>query len=439
MTFPTGSHFRAGKQSERTRRAMMTSTTIDCFRAWVALLLAIVLAAGLLALVAETKPAEAAFPGNNGQIVFSSDRDGDYEIYAKSLTSPTPVPLTNNSATDVVPAFSPDGQKIAFKSNRDGNGEVYVMDADGSNPTRLTKNSTDDTSPAFSPDGDKIVFVRLQDGTYEIYAMDAVDGDADGNGDNQVRLTNNSANDFGPVFSPNGQKIAFSSERDGDHEIFVMSKDGTKQTRLTSNSTSDTDPAYSPNGQKIAFASFRDGGSNSEVYVMNSDGSGQTNLTNNTAGDGDPAYAPDGTKIAFASSRDGDSEVYEMNADGSGMPVSLTSDPAFDSAPDWQPVCTISGTTGDDFITANQSPGNDVICGLGGSDQIDAGGGHDIVIGGNENDFIVGGSGRDRVFGGLGNDTLNVRDGVRRNDLVHGGDGTDICKRDRKDRRVSCP
>ena len=84
------------------------------------------------------------------------------------------------------------------------------------------------------------------------------------------------------------EKIAFTSSRDGNYEIYVMNSDGTGQTRLTNNAASDEFPSFSADGSKIAFASCRDG--NWEIYVMNSDGSGQTNLTNNAARDEDPSF-----------------------------------------------------------------------------------------------------------------------------------------------------
>jgi TolB protein len=78
-----------------------------------------------------------------------------------------------------------------------------------------------------------------------------------------------------------------------------------------------TAPAWSPDGRKIAFVSDRNG--NSEVYVMNAKGNGQRNLTRNPAFDADPAWSPDGRKIAFASKRDGEYGIYVMNVDGSGQ------------------------------------------------------------------------------------------------------------------------
>ena len=95
-----------------------------------------------------------------------------------------------------------------------------------------------------------------------------------------------------------------------------MNPDGSGETNLTSNATSDGSPAWSPDGQRIAFASNRDG--NSEIYVMNADGSAPTRLTNNPADDLDPAWSPDFTRIAFTRSRDGNGEIYAINADGSG-------------------------------------------------------------------------------------------------------------------------
>jgi len=85
-------------------------------------------------------------------------------------------------------------------------------------------------------------------------------------------------------------KIAFTSDRDGNHEVYVMNADGSGQTRLTDNPAADALPAWSPDGSRIAFTSDRDG--NPEVYVMNADGSGQTNLTSNPATDAFPAWSP---------------------------------------------------------------------------------------------------------------------------------------------------
>ena len=105
-----------------------------------------------------------------------------------------------------------------------------------------------------------------------------------------------------------------------------MRSDGSNQTRLTSDSADDFEPAWSPDGTKIAFASYRDLGP-PQIYVMNADGSAQTRISTSTAwADSQPAWSPDGTKIAFVTNRDGNSEIYVMNPNGSGL-VNLTNSP----------------------------------------------------------------------------------------------------------------
>ena len=105
-------------------------------------------------------------------------------------------------------------------------------------------------------------------------------------GSNQTRVTNNAARDLDPSFSPDGSRISFSSDRDGDTEIMLMNADGTAQFPLTNNTAGDLNPAFTPDG-KIVFGSERDG--NFEVYVMNADGSNQIRLTNNLFGDFAPS------------------------------------------------------------------------------------------------------------------------------------------------------
>ena len=173
----------------------------------------------------------------------------------------------------------------------------------------------------------KIAFTSLRDGNPEIYVMND-------DGSNQTRLTNNPANDSWPSCSPDGTKIAFISNRGGKWGIYTINADGSNQTRLTNNHADNGWPAWSPDGIKIAFISTRDG--NSEIYVMNVDGSNQRVLTNNPADDTSPAWSPDGTKIAFASRRDGNWEIYTMNADGSNE-TRLTNNPAWDWIPAWAP------------------------------------------------------------------------------------------------------
>ncbi|MGH9943921.1 MAG: Calx-beta domain-containing protein [Pyrinomonadaceae bacterium] len=253
-----------------------------------------------------------------GRILFSSERDGNYEIYVANPDGSGPTRLTNSELSDREPAWSPDGNRLAFASDRDGDTEIYVMSLNGDGngfvaPTKLTNNTADDGSPAWSPDGNRIAFVSGRGGNDEIFVMNA-----DGSG--QTNVSNNPHDDNEPAWSPDSAKIAFTSARDGNEEIYTMDATGTAQTNISNNFNGD-DRSPSWVGNRIAFVSTRDG--NEEIYAMNADnGSGQTRLTNNPATDTEPTLSGDGARIAFASSRDNNGisfEIYVMNANGTGQ------------------------------------------------------------------------------------------------------------------------
>ena len=109
-------------------------------------------------------------------------------------------------------------------------------------------------------------------------------------------------------------KIAFTSDRDGNSEIYVINADGTEQTRLTDDPRGDGSPSWSPDGRLIAFASNRDG--DWEVFVMNADGTDKQQLTDDLENNTEPVWSPDGRHIAFGSDRKGNVEVFVMDADG---------------------------------------------------------------------------------------------------------------------------
>jgi Tol biopolymer transport system component/predicted alpha/beta-hydrolase family hydrolase len=305
-------------------------------------------------------------PGS-GLIAFYSERDGNNgEIYVMNSDGSDQRRLTHNDADDNCPAWSPDGAHIAFTSDRHDpaprtcfphcNYELYLMpapgpqaqvNADGSDQRRLTDTPAAELHPAWSPDGAYLMFDADYDGDGQgtIYVLE-VQQALQGKGDPQP-LTDGQADDRWADWSPDGAHIAFSSNRDGNYEIYVMpapgpqaDADGGSAQRLTDSDANDLFPAWSPDGTQIAFFSMRPGSRRQDIYVMQADGSNLQQLTDSPrVVDEDPAWSPDGSQIVFQSDRDGNYEIYVMNRDGSEQ-RRLTDNRSGDYWPAWQPAAT---------------------------------------------------------------------------------------------------
>lgn len=215
--------------------------------------------------------------------------------------------------------------RITFTTNRDGNFQIYVMNEDGNSPTRLTFSGTNDFGPLWSPDGTRIVYGKCGDAACDVVVMKA-----DGSGERVV-----AANGFPGAWSPDGNQIAFGRS----DEVFIVNADGSGETNLTNTASSWEFPHdWSPDGTRILFGSNRDGADNPELYVMNVDGTGVVRLTDNPAVDARARWSPDGQRIVFASDRDGpDMDIFVMNADGSGDATDLTQDGFYDDYAAWSP------------------------------------------------------------------------------------------------------
>ncbi len=255
---------------------------------------------------------------------------------------------------------------IAFASNKPGNEDIYVINADGTALQRLTNHPASDTSAAWSPDGKQIAFVSKRDGFERIYLMNA-----DGTNQRLLIPTTEAASDIpgrSPSWSPDGNWIAFNSSgyQDGksDEDIFMIRVDGTELITLTTHNAEDVNPVWSPDGQKILFVSNRDGGQAglTDLYVLKvAQGEGSIErLTDAEAYDEEGAWSPDGQKIMYISTKDGARDVYWVNADGSDVQRVAHED--YDSNPGFAP-------DGKRFIFESSTNNRQIMLGMLGSGE----------------------------------------------------------------------
>jgi tol-pal system beta propeller repeat protein TolB len=195
-----------------------------------------------------------------------------------------------------------------------------VIGADGGGLRSLTSGPASETQPEWSPDGRRIAFTTDRDGNDEVYAMNA-------DGSDPVDLSQSPGRDFEPTWSPDGKRIAYTSDRNGKPDIYVVEADGSRTTRLTISEGSST-PTWASTGTQVVLVAVGIGLALVDLR------SGTVSPITTVATDGHPRWSPSGNLIAFHRGRQGHTQIYTVRPDGHGL-RQVTVGPTPDADPSW--------------------------------------------------------------------------------------------------------
>jgi Tol biopolymer transport system component len=309
--------------------------------------------AGLAAIMVAGVIAGAGSAGTSavagGKIVYAGvdPQDGLSDVYAVKSDGSAKTNLTDDQASrkDLSPELSRDGSKIVFIRNDVEKGtRLMVVKANGTalmdvTPTKFEIG--DISEPSWSPDGSQIVFAGSADGNYELFVLDLRTGST-------TRLTRTlyPVQNLDPAWSPTGKAIAFSrsglsatSAAASLYQLRLDSTTGPARLTKTTGIDGDVDPVYSPGGRQIAFSSDRIG--NDDVYLLDLVSFSVTKQTTTKDRDVEPSFAPDGSALVYVSDRSGATELWAQSlftlTPGPASPVQITSDGASKSHPSWGP------------------------------------------------------------------------------------------------------
>jgi Tol biopolymer transport system component len=268
-----------------------------------------------------------------GSLVFHSNLDGDNEIFLIKENSITQ--LTHNTWDDEYPVWSPDGKSIAFTSDQEGQYDIYLINPDGKDITRLTSAVADEKEPSWFPDGKSIAysseikkFLRKQHTLWRV--------------DIQTKKTERIIPGYNkghaiPDVSPRGDLLAFTGKRTIGWDVAIYNREKNTVTFLDEGGKS-CRARFSNDGKKLAYVSSKADGKG-DIWIMNPDGTEKMRLTERDGThDYFPSWSPDNRFVVFNSSHqhdhNGDWALYVIDIQNRKIRL-LFDSPGNDVFPDW--------------------------------------------------------------------------------------------------------
>jgi TolB protein len=272
----------------------------------------------------------------DSKIAYASDVTGRNEIRIMDTDGSHNEPLTTNRTLNLSPAWSPDGRYLVYTGYKNRNPDLYIWDKIKGKEMRFFSQAGLNQSAEFSPDGRNIAFSREgKDGNIDIYIIGT-------NGKNLRRVTNSRANEVSPSWSPDGNFVAFLSDRTGTPQVYMLNinkgpeKSGNSSIRLSREGSYNSSPAWSPDGRWIAYTGRMGGQFDLFLIDMKANGSPVRRLTATVCNEENPSWSPDSRFLVYDSNKYGNYDIYIMSIYG-GTPKRITRGPAKERMPAWSP------------------------------------------------------------------------------------------------------
>jgi TolB protein len=252
-------------------------------------------------------------------MVYSSTRHSPHaNLYLQRVDGLSVTQLTNRTADDAFPSFSPDGRRVAYSSTRSGSWDIYVMDVDGRNVTQITDGPMHDLHPSFSPCGTRLVYCSTggRSGQWELWLVNLVTGERKMIG-------------YGlfPRWSPDAtvDRIAFQRSRQRGLRWFslwtldLVDDEARRVTEVAASSNAAiVSPTWSPDGRRLAFATVVepvDGRrAQHDIWIINVDGTGRQRVTDGVGTNLSPYWSAD-HRVYFVSDRGGRDSIWSVRAE----------------------------------------------------------------------------------------------------------------------------
>ncbi len=278
----------------------------------------------------DSRPSRAP---NDSWVVFQSNRDGNVELYYTDLLgSGEAIRLTETQSNNTNPMYGPDAETVVFQSDRNGRFDLFTIDQQTGEETQITSNPADDINPFYSPEIDTLVFQSNRNGNWDLYVLDVETL-------TEKRLTDSPADETFPAWSPNGKLIAYIvQDENGGTNLFAMNVE-TGQVKQVTTDSKTVNAVWSPEGDRIAYQSERNG--NLDVYSFDFRDNKEYRVTDYEGLDSGPTWDCGGANLAFTSDRDGDPNIFQVFWQG-GSAGNMTIDPATDKWSQWRPTNDVS-------------------------------------------------------------------------------------------------